>query len=117
MTGLSVPEIQGNRIDYARIFAKEAGVILVLKGANTVIATPDGHAFVNPTGNAGLAKAGSGDVLAGVIGALAASGMTPADAAVLGVYLHGLAADELAKTKSLYGITASDIAEKIGEIC
>jgi NAD(P)H-hydrate epimerase len=113
MTGQTVEAIQRNRVDYAQLFAKESGAVIVLKGANTVIASPHGQVFVNPTGNAGLAKAGTGDVLAGVIGALAAGGVPPFEAATLGVYLHGLAADELAKKKPLTGISASDVAEKI----
>ncbi|MCL1880987.1 MAG: NAD(P)H-hydrate dehydratase [Oscillospiraceae bacterium] len=116
MTGLSVTEIQKNRIDYARLFSKEAGVIVVLKGVNTVIAEPSGRVYVNPTGNAGLSKAGTGDVLTGIIGALVASGTPPYEAAIIGVYLHGCAADELSKVKSLWGITASDVAEEIARL-
>jgi NAD(P)H-hydrate epimerase len=116
LTGISVSEIQSNRIDCAKIFARESGVIVVLKGVNTVIAAPDGRCAVNATGNAGLAKAGTGDVLAGVIGALAAQGVKPFESAVLGVYLHGTAADELAKTMPLSGITASEVAAQIGHI-
>jgi NAD(P)H-hydrate epimerase len=113
LTGLSVAEIQSNRIDYTRLFAKESGAIVVLKGVNTVIASPCGAVTVNPTGNAGLAKAGTGDVLTGIIGALAAQGMDLFEAAALGVYLHGAAADNLALTAPLSRITASDIIENI----
>jgi len=113
MTGLSVEEIQSNRIDYAKVFAIESGAVVVLKGVNTVIAAPDGRISVNSTGNAGLAKAGTGDVLTGIIGSLAAQGIAPFEAAVLGVYLHGNAADVLAATVPLSRITASDIAENI----
>jgi len=113
LTGLSVAEIQSNRIDTARLFAKESGAVVVLKGVNTVIASPNGEICVNSTGNAGLAKAGSGDVLSGIIAALAAGGVTAFRAAVLGVYLHGLAADRLAETMPLSRITASDVIENI----
>ncbi|MCL2754562.1 MAG: NAD(P)H-hydrate dehydratase [Oscillospiraceae bacterium] len=116
LTGLAVAQIQSNRLEYARLFAKEAGVILVLKGADTVIASPDSRVYVNPTGNPGLAKAGTGDVLTGVIGALVAGGTPPFEAAALGAYLHGFAADELAKRRCLHGITASDVAEQLGEL-
>lgn len=116
LTGLTVTEIQSNRIDYAKIFAKESNAIIVLKGVNTVIASPNGAVTVNPTGNAGLAKAGTGDVLTGIIASLATQGIEPYEAAVLGVYLHGLAADELAKTKPLHGITASEIADMVGNL-
>jgi len=113
ITGLTVAEIQSNRVDYSRNFAKKFKVIVVLKGVNTVIAAPDGRVAVNTTGNAGLAKAGTGDVLTGIIASLAAQGTPLFEAAVLGVYLHGLTADELAQTIPLSRITASDIAENI----
>jgi NAD(P)H-hydrate epimerase len=113
LTGLSVAEIQANRLDTAQIFAKESGAVVVLKGMNTVIASPTGEVLVNPTGNAGLAKAGTGDVLTGIIGGLCAQGIEPFQAAALGVYLHGLAADVLAKSMPLSKITASDIIENI----
>jgi NAD(P)H-hydrate epimerase len=113
LTGLTVDEIQSNRIDCAKLFAKESGAIIVLKGVNTVIASPNGEVRVNPTGNAGLAKAGTGDVLTGIIAGLAAQGLNTFNAAVLGVYLHGLSADNLALTMPLSRITASDVAENI----
>ncbi|MCL1867078.1 MAG: NAD(P)H-hydrate dehydratase, partial [Oscillospiraceae bacterium] len=113
LTGLTVEEIQSNRIDYAKIFAKESSAIVVLKGVNTVIASPCGKVYVNSTGNAGLAKAGTGDVLTGIIASLTAQGIGLFEASVLGVYLHGLAADELAKTSSLSSITASEIINYI----
>jgi NAD(P)H-hydrate epimerase len=113
LTGLTVAEIQSNRIDCAKLFAKESGAVVVLKGVNTVIASPGGNVAVNPTGNAGLAKSGTGDVLTGVIGSLAAQGVALFEAAVLGVYLHGLAADKLAEGVPLSRITASDIANNI----
>ncbi|MCL2632886.1 MAG: NAD(P)H-hydrate dehydratase [Oscillospiraceae bacterium] len=116
MTGTPVNEIQTNRIDSAKLFAKESGAIIVLKGVHTVIASPDGRTAVNKTGNAGLAKAGTGDVLTGIIASLAAQGMKLFEAACLGVFLHGLAADKLAETRSLSGMTASDIVEIIGSI-
>jgi NAD(P)H-hydrate epimerase len=113
ISGLSVAEIQSNRVDYARLFAKESGAVIVLKGMNTVVASPNGSVLVNSTGNAGLAKAGTGDVLAGVIGAVAAMGVPPFEAAALGVYLHGLAADRLAEELPLSGITANAVAQKL----
>ncbi|MDR0198110.1 MAG: NAD(P)H-hydrate dehydratase [Oscillospiraceae bacterium] len=115
VSGLGVDDIQKDRIGNAKKFAKEYGVTLVLKGVNTVIAAPDGRVAVNPTGNAGLAKAGSGDVLAGVIASLAAQGVKPFEAAALGAYMHGLAAQKvLGAGRSLAGMTAGDVADMIG---
>ncbi|MDR0222676.1 MAG: NAD(P)H-hydrate dehydratase [Oscillospiraceae bacterium] len=114
VTGMSAADIQKDRITHAKNFAGEYGVIVVLKGVNTVIAAPDGRVAVNSTGNAGLAKAGTGDVLAGVIASFAAQGVKPFEAAALGAYLHGLAAEKAAETRPLSGITASDVADMIG---
>lgn len=111
MTGLSVEQIQHNRLQLAKTFAKESGCVLLLKGVNTVIASPDGRAFVNTTGNSALAKGGSGDVLTGIIAGLLAQGADPFDAAVLGAYLHGKCADELVKKASPAGIIPGDIVE------
>lgn len=111
LCGIPIEEIQAARIRHASAFAREYGVVLVLKGANTVVAAPDGRVSVNPTGNAGLAKAGAGDVLTGVIGSLAAQGVGAYEAAVLGVYLHGKAADALAEKASLAGLLPSDVAD------
>ena len=91
------------RLDAARAFAGKYGVILVLKGAGTVTAFPDGRAYVNTTGNPGLARGGSGDVLTGIMGALLCQ--FPADKAVpLAVFLHGLAGDLAAEEKGEYGM-------------
>jgi len=85
--------------------------VLVLKGASTVVAAPDGRVFVNPTGNSGLAKGGSGDVLTGLIAGLLAQGMNPLDAACAGVFLHGLAADIAARTLTEYCLAAGDLPD------
>ena len=100
---------------YVRAFAERHGVVLVLKGARTVVATPDGRISVNPTGNAGLASGGTGDVLTGIIGALLAQGLAAGDAARLGVYLHGLAADRVVATHGgeLLGLLASDLLSEL----
>ena len=89
---------------------------MVLKGHNTLVACPDGNVFYNTTGNAGLAKGGSGDVLAGMIAGFAAQGIKPELAAVLGVYLHGMAADACAKRLSQYAMQPSDILEDLCRI-
>lgn len=90
---LDVTDVQQNRIQLARNYAVSQKVIVVLKGAGTVIATPDGTVYINTSGNHGLATGGSGDVLAGFIGGLVAAGYEAAQATMLGVYLHGKAAD------------------------
>ena len=88
------------------------GAVVVLKGPRTVVAFPDGEIFVNPTGNSGMATGGMGDVLAGMIAALIAQGLSSQDAAILGVYLHGLAGDGVAEERPA-GMTALDLAERI----
>ncbi|MES1217042.1 MAG: NAD(P)H-hydrate dehydratase, partial [Bacteroidota bacterium] len=103
------------RLDIALQKAKELNVIIALKGHHTFIATPASVGFFNSTGNAGMATAGSGDVLTGVITGLLAQGYNSVDAAILGVYLHGLAGDIAAKKYSHEAMVAGDIVENIGE--
>jgi ADP-dependent NAD(P)H-hydrate dehydratase / NAD(P)H-hydrate epimerase len=109
LSGLSVTEIQANRVAVARDFARAHRVVLVLKGARTVVALPDGRVGVNPTGNPGMATGGSGDVLSGVCGALLAQGLPAADAATVGVYAHGLAGDLEEEWRGQLGLVASDL--------
>jgi hydroxyethylthiazole kinase-like uncharacterized protein yjeF len=106
---ISPNEINDNRIEIARSFSKEYKIYLVLKGSPTVIATPEGGVYVNPTGNSGLASGGSGDVLTGFITGLLAQGLKPKEAAIVGVYLHGLAADLALIERTEYDFIASDI--------
>lgn len=113
LLGCSVPEIESDRIGTARRFAAEHHVILVLKGARTVVAEPDGVVFVNGSGNPSLACGGTGDVLTGVIGGLVGQGMPAVAAVLLGVYLHGRAADRLFETFGRAGVLASDILKEI----
>jgi hydroxyethylthiazole kinase-like uncharacterized protein yjeF len=122
LTGLSVAEIQSDRLQVAARFAVEHKTTLVLKGAGTVIAAPDGRLFINPTGNPGMATAGMGDVLSGIIGGLIVQGMEPLAAATAGVYLHGMAGDAAAEAIGQNGLIASDllrelpgVLEKVGE--
>ena len=114
MTGKTVEEIQADRITSAKEFAREYNAVTVLKGINTVIAAPTGETFVNTTGNAGLAKGGSGDVLTGVIASLIAQGVNLFYGAALGVYLHGQAADRLAADRQLFAVMPRDLADEIG---
>ena len=115
LVGVSTEDIQRDRINIAQDFAGKYGVTLVLKGAGTVIATPQGEVFINSTGNPGMATGGTGDVLTGMIGSLLAQGYGPTQAACLGVYLHGLAGDLAAQEKGEAGMIAGDVIEKIPE--
>ncbi|MCP4675083.1 MAG: NAD(P)H-hydrate dehydratase [Deltaproteobacteria bacterium] len=112
----TVPNVQADRIGIAREAAKRHQVVIVLKGAHSVIATPNGRAFVNTTGNPGMASGGMGDVLTGIIGALLAQQIEPLDAALLGVYLHGLAGDRAADRVGIPGLIASDVIEELPRI-
>ncbi|ASS66786.1 MULTISPECIES: bifunctional ADP-dependent NAD(P)H-hydrate dehydratase/NAD(P)H-hydrate epimerase [unclassified Paenibacillus] len=114
LTGWSTQEVQRSRIEAAGRYAFEHGVTLVLKGVRTVIAAPDGTCFVNPTGNAGMATGGTGDVLAGIIGSLLAQGKSPAAAAALGVWRHGAAGDRAAAARrSPASLIAGDLIEHL----
>src|SRR6185369_467574 len=97
LIGADAKTVQADRAGHARRFAAANRCTLLLKGARTVIADQSGHLWVNPTGNPGMASGGMGDVLSGIIGGLLAQGLSPAEAACLGAYLHGLAADRLAR--------------------
>ena len=105
----SVEDIEKERTSCALDFALSTGAITVLKGHETLIACPDGTLYENLTGNAGLARGGSGDILAGMIAGLAAQGMSAEHAAAAGVFLHGLSADRCAVRLSMQGMLPSDI--------
>ncbi|MBR5998159.1 MAG: NAD(P)H-hydrate dehydratase, partial [Deltaproteobacteria bacterium] len=111
LVGKPVAEIEADRIGVARDFAREFGIVLILKGAGTVVASPCGQMAVNTTGNPGMACGGMGDLLTGLIAGLIAQGVKPFEAAVLGVWLHGAAADRLAAVKGMAGLTACEVAE------
>ncbi|HMY03562.1 MAG TPA: NAD(P)H-hydrate dehydratase [Candidatus Obscuribacter sp.] len=113
LTGQSVEVIQSDRIGAALAAARKFGSVVVLKGHYSVIASPTGQVFINPTGNSGMATAGAGDVLSGMIGGLMAQGLPPFDAAVAGVYLHGKAGDLAANRPELAGAQASLVATDI----
>ena len=114
LLGSDAAAVNADRVGVALDFAKKHGVVLVLKGAGTVVACPDGEAFVNPTGNPGMASGGMGDVLTGMIGAFLAQGLTARDAAVCGVYLHGLAGDIAAEAVGERALLARDVINSIG---
>lgn len=101
-------EIQSDRIKYARLTAEKFGCCVVLKGNKTVICTKEFEVFVNTSGNSALAKAGSGDVLTGMISGFIAQGLSVKDASCLGVYLHGLCGELAAKDLTQYSVLATD---------
>jgi hydroxyethylthiazole kinase-like uncharacterized protein yjeF len=112
LTGLTVAQIQQDRIQAARKLAQATGAHVVLKGARTLVADPDGHVWVNPTGNAGMAAGGMGDVLTGIIAGLLAQGRAASEACRAGVYLHGLAADILSQ-KASRGFLATEVMQAV----
>lgn len=115
LTGAGIDSLKSDPIVVARTWAARWGATLVFKGAPTVIASADGEVWVNPTGNSGLATGGSGDVLSGIIGALLGQGMDGPRAAVLGCYLHGLAADLWAAepNRAQRSLLPSDVIEML----
>jgi len=115
LIGRTSDDVQKNRVGVARDFSTMYNAYTVLKGARTVISTPEGNVFINPTGNPGMASGGMGDVLSGVIAGFLAQGYSPVDACVLGVFSHGLAGDMAAQKKGEAGIIASDVAELLPE--
>lgn len=115
LLGKSIKEIQSHRKEIACKFAKDYKITVVLKGHHTVVADYQRNLYVNKTGNPGMATAGSGDVLSGMIAALLAQGLAGFQAAKYAVYLHGLAGDLIAREKTQIGLVASAIIEKIPE--
>jgi NAD(P)H-hydrate epimerase len=113
LIGSSTAAVNADRVETARSYALANRCHLVLKGARTVIATAEGRVFINPTGNPGMASAGMGDVLAGILAALLGQGLATEDALKLGVYLHGFVGDAVAASKGNIGLIASDIIEGI----
>ncbi len=111
LTGLPLEQINAHPIDTSRHYAREWGSIIVLKGARTVVACPDGRIFINSNGNPGMATAGSGDVLTGIITSFVAQGLGIEKAAIAGVYIHGLAGDIMSKVKGEYGLVAGDLID------
>lgn len=112
---VTIEEVQSKRIEMAKRAAERLGVILVLKGARTIIACPSGEVFINPTGNAGMASGGTGDVLTGMIAGLLGQGLKPLQASLAGVYLHGLAADLRVKRVGELSLIATDLLDALPE--
>ncbi len=116
LLGVSSKEVQEDRIGISRKFAEKYGCWLVLKGARTIIAAPDGNVYINTTGNPGMASGGTGDALSGMIGSFLGQGCTPPESALLGVYLHGYAGDLAAEEKGEASLIATDIIGKLPEV-
>jgi hydroxyethylthiazole kinase-like uncharacterized protein yjeF len=110
LLGCAIHEVQTDRIAAARNIAHNYNAITILKGCGTVIAMPDGRWFINRSGNPGMSCAGMGDILCGLISSLIGQGLTPEQACLLGVYLHGAAADKLAQNIGTIGLTAGEVA-------
>lgn len=115
LLGSTVDDVQRDRVAAAAALAARSGAVAVLKGAGTVV-TDGGRVFHNRTGNPGMATGGTGDVLAGLLGALLAQGMEPFDAACLGVHVHGKAGDLVARRLSQPGLCADDLPQAIAEV-
>lgn len=113
LCGRPIAEIQADRVGAARNFAMAHGIVLVLKGARTITAFPDGKVRINGSGHAGMASGGMGDVLTGLVGGLLAQGMEAGGAAALGVYLHGLAGDRLRPVFGDAGLLATDLLREL----
>lgn len=116
LTGLSAAQINADREGTALRYAQAWNAVVVLKGARTVVAAPDGRVRVNPTGNPGLSRGGSGDVLAGMTAALLACRLPAYEAAACAVYLHGAAADRAAAVHGEYGMLPHDILPELGRM-
>ncbi len=115
LTGKTAKDVAADPIGSALALAKQSGAVVHLKGAPSVTATPTGQTYINATGNSGLSKGGSGDVLTGIIAAFLAQGATASDAAVSGAYVHGLAADIAASRGSTRSLLASEVTEALPE--
>lgn len=113
LAGLPISQVEEDRIGIARGLAVKHRVFLILKGARTIIAAPDGSVAINGSGNPGMATGGMGDVLTGVLAALIAQGYDPFTACRLGVFIHGFAADLVAREKGEIGISAVDVQERL----
>jgi len=113
LMGTTIKAIQDDRIGVAKTFADSYGCFVILKGNRTIIASPKGEIYINPSGNPGMASGGTGDVLTGIIGGLLAQGISPLEAAKWGVYLHGFAGDIAAQKMGEIPLIASDIIDHI----
>jgi NAD(P)H-hydrate epimerase len=109
-------EANDDRINTALLFARKTKTYLLLKGVPTIVATPAGKAYINPTGNPGMATAGTGDVLTGMVSALLAQNLAPEYASILGAYMHGFTGDVVAEKKGGRSMTALDMISAIPRV-
>lgn len=116
LAGKKIPEIQKDAIPLTREWAEKLQAAMICKGARTLVGSPDGKLYLNMTGNSGMATAGSGDVLTGILAGLLAQGMDAFSAACAGVYLHGCAGDGAAHKKSEYGVTAGALIDELDHL-
>ena len=119
MAGLlekDIDEVKNNRKDIALEFAHQYNIVLALKGHETIVARPNGDFYINTTGNVGMATGGTGDVLTGMIASFVGQGIDAFSAAVMGVYLHGLAGDLAVKEKGVLSLIATDLLNKLPEV-
>ena len=116
LTGLSIPEVQKDRIGIARSFAREHEVVVVLKGHRTLVAQPDGEVWVNTTGNPGMATGGTGDILTGMVaGMIAQNASRVFEATICAIYLHGLAGDVACESTGEQSLVATDLIKFLPE--
>ena len=115
LTGVPTSDVQTHRLDLARSFAASHQLYVILKGHRTVVATPDDRAFINPTGNPGMATGGMGDVLTGIVAAWVGQLLDPEAACKLGVYLHGVAGDLAEAAEGEVALSASDVLAHLGD--
>jgi len=115
LAGCSIAQVEADRIGCARDFALRFQAYLILKGARSIVAAPDGRVAINGSGNPGMATGGMGDVLTGVVASLLGQGYPPFEACQLGAFVHGYAADLLAESRGMLGLTATDVQEMLPE--
>lgn len=116
LLGITTNEVQSNRLVAVRTLAARSNAVVILKGARTLVAEPDGTVYINPTANPALGTAGSGDVLTGVIGALLAQGLSAVQSAVCGVFLHGMAGEVACRELSVHSLIAGDLPDAVARV-
>jgi len=115
MLNTTSKEIQTNRIESSRKLSVEYGIYVILKGARSIVTTPEGEIYINPTGNPGMATAGTGDILSGIVAGFLSQGLSAKDSSILGVYLHGMAGDIAAANLTQTALIASDLLKTFPE--
>jgi ADP-dependent NAD(P)H-hydrate dehydratase / NAD(P)H-hydrate epimerase len=116
LLGLTTKEVQSDRLVAVRTLAAKSNAVVVLKGARTLVAHPDGTVYINPAANPALGTAGSGDVLTGVVGSLLAQGLSPVQAAVCGVFLHGMAGENACRELAVQSLVAGELPDAVARV-